>query len=196
MHGRDPGHAFLLSHDPGCIGGHVAHEQVGSFGRGQGVFVRLAQAHQLHLHSAYDPPARMRQPSHDNGISHPRAIRSHGPEANAQSLDFPPIAFPRRQDRLVAPRLQTQRESHVWVQVAERTPRRDENSPAGVICAAIRVTCRKRKVGRQTKLDTWSHSLAVGQPLPSLPVWLSETQTVALDLESSYEETCRVLRIS
>jgi hypothetical protein len=58
------------------------------------------------------------------------------------------------------------------------------------------VTCRKRKVGRQTKLDTWSHPLAVGQPLPSLPVWLSETQTVALDLEASYEETCRVLRIS
>jgi len=58
------------------------------------------------------------------------------------------------------------------------------------------VTCRKRKLGRQTKLDTWSHPLAVGQPLPSLPVWLSETQTVALDLEASYEETCRVLRIS
>jgi hypothetical protein len=58
------------------------------------------------------------------------------------------------------------------------------------------VTCRKRKVGGQTKLDTWSHPLAVGQPLPSLPVWLSETQNVALDLESSYEETCRVLRIS
>ena len=57
------------------------------------------------------------------------------------------------------------------------------------------VTCRKRQVGRQTKLDTSSFPLAVGQPLPSLPVWLSETQTVALDLEASYEETCRVLRI-
>jgi hypothetical protein len=57
------------------------------------------------------------------------------------------------------------------------------------------VTCRKRKDGRQTKLDTLSHPLAVGQPLPSLPVWLSETQTVELDLEASYEETCRVLRI-
>ena len=58
------------------------------------------------------------------------------------------------------------------------------------------VTCRKRKAGRRTKLDTWSHPLAVGQPLPSLPVWLSETQSVSLDLEASYEETCRVLRIS
>jgi hypothetical protein len=58
------------------------------------------------------------------------------------------------------------------------------------------VTCRKREAGRQTKLDTWSFPLAVGQPLPSLPVYLSETQTVTLDLEASYEETCRVLRIS
>jgi hypothetical protein len=58
------------------------------------------------------------------------------------------------------------------------------------------VTCRKRQVGRQTKLDTWSHPLAIGRPLPSLPVWLTETQTLTLDLEASYEETCRVLRIS
>ncbi len=58
------------------------------------------------------------------------------------------------------------------------------------------VTCRKRQAGRRTKLDTWSFPLTIGQPLPSLPVWLSETQTVTLDLEASYEETCRVLRIS
>ena len=57
-------------------------------------------------------------------------------------------------------------------------------------------TCRKRQVGRQTKLDTSSFPLAVGHPLPVLPIWLSEAQTVALDLEASYEETCRVLRIS
>ncbi len=57
------------------------------------------------------------------------------------------------------------------------------------------VTCRKRRFGRQSKLDAWSCPLAIGQPLPSLPVWLSETQTVSLDLEASYEETCRVLRI-
>ncbi len=57
------------------------------------------------------------------------------------------------------------------------------------------VTCRKRSGGRRTKLDTWARPLAVGEPLPSLPVWLSETLTVTLELEASYEETCRVLRI-
>jgi hypothetical protein len=58
------------------------------------------------------------------------------------------------------------------------------------------VTCRKRQFERQSKLDAWSCPLAIGQPLPSLPVWLSETQMLSLDLEASYEDTCRVLRIS
>ena len=57
------------------------------------------------------------------------------------------------------------------------------------------VTCRKRTDGRKTLLDVWSRPLLLGQPLPILPVWLSETETVTLDLEASYEETCRVLRI-
>lgn len=56
-------------------------------------------------------------------------------------------------------------------------------------------TCRKRQLGRQTKLVAWSCPLAIGQPLPFLAVWLTETKTVTLDLEASYEETCRVLRI-
>jgi hypothetical protein len=57
------------------------------------------------------------------------------------------------------------------------------------------VTCRKRTVGRQTKMDAWYRPLAVGQPLPTLPVWLSPDHYIELDLEASYEETCRVLRI-
>lgn len=57
------------------------------------------------------------------------------------------------------------------------------------------VTCRKGSVGRGSKVDSWFQPLVIGQPLPSLPVWLSETQRVSLDLEASYEETCRVLRI-
>lgn len=62
--------------------------------------------------------------------------------------------------------------------------------------SAYATTCRKWQLDRQTKLDTWFYPLMVGQPLPSLPIWLSETLNVTVDLESSYEETCRVLRIS
>jgi hypothetical protein len=45
-------------------------------------------------------------------------------------------------------------------------------------------------------MDNWYHPLAIGQPLPTLPIWLTETQAISLDLESSYEATCRALRIS
>ncbi|MSR58517.1 MAG: DUF4058 family protein [Planctomycetaceae bacterium] len=58
------------------------------------------------------------------------------------------------------------------------------------------VTCRCRKIGQVSKLESWAYPLAVGKPLPTLPVWLSDELSVSLELESSYEETCRVLRIS
>jgi hypothetical protein len=35
----------------------------------------------------------------------------------------------------------------------------------------------------------------LGQPLPVLPIWLDVDLGVSLDLEASYEEICRVLRI-
>jgi hypothetical protein len=41
----------------------------------------------------------------------------------------------------------------------------------------------------------WTHTLALGTPLPTLPLWLAENFAVPLELELSYEETCRVLRI-
>ena len=57
------------------------------------------------------------------------------------------------------------------------------------------VTCRGRKGRRRGLLDTWYHPLTIGQPLPELPLWLTEDLSVTLDLEGSYEDTCRVLRI-
>jgi hypothetical protein len=56
-------------------------------------------------------------------------------------------------------------------------------------------TLRMRYDGRRRIMDNWYHPLAIGQPLPTLPLWLKETWAIALDLESSYEETCRTLRI-
>ena len=58
------------------------------------------------------------------------------------------------------------------------------------------VTCRSRKIDRRPLLDTWLFSLEVGQPLPTLPLWLAEDLEIPLDLEPSYEQTCRVLRIA
>ena len=59
------------------------------------------------------------------------------------------------------------------------------------------VTIRGRKRPRQRSLlDTWYYPMSMGQPLPALPIWLDDDLSIDMDLESSYEETCRFLRIS
>lgn len=56
-------------------------------------------------------------------------------------------------------------------------------------------TLRMRYEDRRRMMDNWYHPLTIGQPLPTLPIWLTETSAISLELESSYEETCRALRI-
>jgi hypothetical protein len=62
--------------------------------------------------------------------------------------------------------------------------------------ATYATTCRKRRNGSKPRFETWAYPLSVGQKLPTLPLWLTEDLMVALDLEASYEATCRVLHIS
>jgi hypothetical protein len=57
------------------------------------------------------------------------------------------------------------------------------------------VTLRMRHEGQRRLMDNWYHELVIGRSLPTLPVWLTEAIAVSLELESSYEETCRTLRI-
>jgi hypothetical protein len=64
--------------------------------------------------------------------------------------------------------------------------------PPAIYAAACRWTWR----GGKRILETWSHVLRLGQPLPTLPLWLAENYYVPLELEATYEETCRVLRIA
>lgn len=55
--------------------------------------------------------------------------------------------------------------------------------------------CRWRREHERPRLETWAHAFSIGRPLPTLPLWLSDDLAVPLDLEASYEETCRVLRL-
>jgi hypothetical protein len=41
------------------------------------------------------------------------------------------------------------------------------------------------------RIETWPVALAVGQPLPTLPLSLAAEVCVAVDLEASYAEACR-----
>ena len=56
-------------------------------------------------------------------------------------------------------------------------------------------TCRGRRSGLRWRLEAWEHELAFGAVLPTLPIWLAPGLMVPLELEASYEETCRSLRI-
>ncbi len=55
-----------------------------------------------------------------------------------------------------------------------------------------------RAVGRDEetqRLLLWPAPLALGQPLPTLPLWIASDVSVPLDLEASYRATCTDLRI-
>jgi hypothetical protein len=57
-------------------------------------------------------------------------------------------------------------------------------------------SCRWIEKEERATLQTWSHRLTVGQPLPTLPLWLREDLAVPLDLEASYEQACHDLWIA
>jgi len=57
-------------------------------------------------------------------------------------------------------------------------------------------SCRWVERGKRKLLEAWSYVLAVGQPLPILPLWLTEDLAVPLDLEQSYEQACHDLWIA
>ena len=44
-------------------------------------------------------------------------------------------------------------------------------------------------------LETWAHTLAIGQTLPTLPLWLQPDLCLPLDLEESYQAACANRRI-
>jgi hypothetical protein len=57
------------------------------------------------------------------------------------------------------------------------------------------VAYRTTKENKAWRLDLWPQPLALGQPLPILPLWLASNLAIPLELEPTYEETCQALRI-
>jgi hypothetical protein len=57
------------------------------------------------------------------------------------------------------------------------------------------IACRTTKKNDAWQLESWAYPLTLGALLPALPLWLADDYAVRVDLESSYEETCRGLRI-
>ncbi len=50
---------------------------------------------------------------------------------------------------------------------------------------------RVRLVGERTQLEVWPEPLALGEPMPSMPLWLTESLCVPLELEKAYQTACK-----
>lgn len=50
--------------------------------------------------------------------------------------------------------------------------------------------------GMRARLEAWSHAMTIGQPLPTLPLWLADSLVIPLELEPSYEQACHDLWIT
>jgi hypothetical protein len=46
-----------------------------------------------------------------------------------------------------------------------------------------------------SRLDIWQQPLQIKQPLPKIPLWLKGGLCLTIDLEETYQQTCRGLRI-
>ena len=55
--------------------------------------------------------------------------------------------------------------------------------------------CRLTRRDENWLLEAWAQSLAVGQPLPTMPLWLADNLAIPLELEGSYEQSCSILNI-
>jgi hypothetical protein len=64
-------------------------------------------------------------------------------------------------------------------------------SATGLHAAAYRVVGS----GEQIHLDVWPFALAVGEALPTLPLWLAADLAVPLELELTYADACESLNI-
>jgi hypothetical protein len=65
------------------------------------------------------------------------------------------------------------------------------HEPAPLYAAACRLTKREN----EWLLETWVQSLALGRPLPTMPLWLADDLAVPLELDESYEQSCGILDI-
>jgi hypothetical protein len=68
----------------------------------------------------------------------------------------------------------------------------DAGPPIGLSAVSYRAVGREEEA---QQLQVWPAPLALGQPLPTLPLWIAADFSVPLDLEASYQATCNDLRI-
>ncbi len=90
--------------------------------------------------------------------------------------------------------LVTTRQFNLYGDLLELIGERDP-APAPEPPPLYATACRRVRRDEAWHFETWTYPLALGQPLPTLPLWLADNFAVPLELEASYEETCGILRL-
>jgi hypothetical protein len=86
----------------------------------------------------------------------------------------------------------TSRSGNLYADLARRIGAKPPSTASASIYAAC---CRNRTAKSRLRVESWEEVLMVGSVLPTLPLWISPTYYVPLELEQTYEDTCRGLRI-
>jgi hypothetical protein len=102
------------------------------------------------------------------------------------------IAYLRRRVSVIVVDVVTERRADLHEELLRLLAEERESESNGDLYS---VAYRSRKEKNQWRLDFVRTPLEVGQMLPTVPLWLNEAMTLPLDLEATYEETVRVLRI-
>lgn len=89
----------------------------------------------------------------------------------------------------------TPRQFNLYAELLAMTGQSDPGLPSPPP-ALYAVVCRCTPNGESWRFQAWTHTLELGQPLPTLPLWLTRDFAVPLELEATYEETCKALRIA
>lgn len=90
----------------------------------------------------------------------------------------------------------TTRQFNLYADLLELLGRSDPSQATTRPAPTYAVATRRREAVQAWRLDAWAHDISVGQPLPTLPLWLAADLAAPLELESTYEETCRILRVA
>jgi hypothetical protein len=71
----------------------------------------------------------------------------------------------------------------------------EESALRAIVSDLYAVAYRLHLIGQRTQLEAWPAELALGATLPTMPLWLTESLCVPLDLEAGYRAACRYAAI-
>jgi hypothetical protein len=86
----------------------------------------------------------------------------------------------------------TERPGDIHAELLDRLGSKADSDPQTLFAAAYRPVERDGA----PQLDYWYERLRIGAALPTLPLWLRGDVCVPVNLQSTYDQTCRELRVN